>query len=132
MHIEEGRETCSTVYLNYQGMLENEQGELLVLDHPLINEWYEFSIKERIVENMYINGEPDLERRLQYIQKKVAEYEKEAMNIAYMPDFQLVKATYARERQIQNEKHFAPFSRYHGWNVISASFDYAVNGRYRQ
>ena len=45
------------VYLSYQGAMENDQGDLLVLDHPYCNEYYEYAIKQRILENMVWNGE---------------------------------------------------------------------------
>ena len=32
--------------------MENEEGDLLVLDHPYCNEYYEYALKQRILENM--------------------------------------------------------------------------------
>lgn len=126
------RSECGKVYLSYQGLLEDEQGNLLVLDHPKINIYYEYKVKYQILLNLYINGEPDLERRLQLVERKVTQYTQDAMNIAYMPDFKVIQQTYRRERQIQNEKHVAPFSRYFGIHKLSAEFDYLVNGHKRE
>ena len=44
------------VYISYQGAMENAAGELLVLDQPYCNEYYEYAIKQRILENMVFNG----------------------------------------------------------------------------
>ena len=54
------------LYISYQGALEDEEGNLLVLDHPVINEYYEYAIKLRLLENLYINGE-DVVQKLQLI-----------------------------------------------------------------
>lgn len=125
-------EQCVKVYLNYQGMLEDEDGNLLVLDHPMINEYYEFAIKERILQNLYLNGEPDIERRLHYMEGKLREARHDALQIAYMPDFSLIKSTMSIQRRKMNEIHVAPFSRYYGMQHISAFYDSMVNGRYRE
>ena len=45
------------VYLSYQGAMEDDTGDLLVLDQPYCNEYYEYAIKQRILENMVWNGE---------------------------------------------------------------------------
>jgi hypothetical protein len=45
------------VYINYQGGMEDEDGNLLVPDHDLLNEYYEYALKQRILENLYMNGE---------------------------------------------------------------------------
>ena len=43
------------VYLNYQGMMEDCDGNLLVPEHPLLNEYYEYALKQRILENLIMN-----------------------------------------------------------------------------
>lgn len=123
---------CAKVYINYQGLLENEQGELLVIDHPMINEWMEYEVKSRILENLYYNGEPDLERRLHDVRTQAAKYKQEAMNIAYMPDWKVVVQTFKKERDNMNRKYIEPFSRFQGWNQNSIFFDELVNKKYRE
>ena len=44
--------TSGKVYINYQGAMEDDEGNLLVLDHPYCNEYYEYALKQRILENM--------------------------------------------------------------------------------
>ena len=36
-----------SIFITYQGAMEDEDGNLLVLDHPMINEYYETAIKHR-------------------------------------------------------------------------------------
>lgn len=130
-YLELGRECCK-VYMNYQGLLEDKHGNLMVLDHPLINEFYEIAVKERILFNLYINGEPDLERRHKAMETKLIRAEHEAMEVAYTPDWQVVVQTYRSLRKHENEKHFAPFDRFFGPFQTSAWLDSFVNSRYRQ
>lgn len=122
---------CGTIYINYQGILEDEQGNLLAIDHPKLNQYYNYAVKERILENLYLNGEPDIERRLQLVSQKKQQYKGEAMTVAYTPDFKVMCQTFARIRQIENEKHVAPLSRYTGINSITSWMDQWVNGRFR-
>lgn len=49
---------CGTVFISYMGAMEDEEGNLLVPDHPFLNEYYEYAIKQRILENMAFEGEP--------------------------------------------------------------------------
>ena len=49
--------TNGHVYISYQGAMEDGDGNLLVLDHPYCNEYYEYALKERILENMVFAGE---------------------------------------------------------------------------
>ena len=48
----------ANIYISYQGQLEDEDGNLLVPDHDLLNEYYEYAIKARILENLIMNDEP--------------------------------------------------------------------------
>ena len=45
------------IYISYIANMVDEEGNLLVLDHDLVNEYYEFAIKERILYDLWINGE---------------------------------------------------------------------------
>jgi hypothetical protein len=65
----------------------NEEGELLIVDHPLINDYYEYSVKERIFENIMLNSDADVAQRLMYVknEKKLARID--AMNFVYMPEY---------------------------------------------
>jgi hypothetical protein len=123
---------CGTVYMNYQGVLEDDDGNLLVLDHPMINLWYEAEVSYRILRNLYINGEPDIERRLQLLDKERKEEKGQAMRIAYTPDFNLMKQTFEIFRDREYEKHFAPFSGFFGVHGLSIWFNKFFNGRYRE
>jgi hypothetical protein len=75
------------IHINYYGLLEDEDGNLLVLDHPLINDYYEYALKTRILENLYANGEDAAAQKLGYFAQKVKDSRAKAMNIVDMPEF---------------------------------------------
>ena len=107
---ENGGNGNAKVYICYLGAMEDEDGNLLVLDHPKINEYYEFALKARIFENLYLNGEPDIERRLQMMQTQLKTARAEALSIATMPDFYELKKTIEMNRRAQYHKYMHPFS----------------------
>jgi hypothetical protein len=98
------------VYICYLGAMEDADGNLMVLDHPKINEYYEWAIKARIFENIYLNGEPDMERRLQMAKTELKTARAEALSIATMPDFYEFKKTIEQNRRAMYHKYMHPFS----------------------
>lgn len=102
---------CGKIYLNYQGALQDEEGNLLVLDHLIINPYYEYSLKERILENMWIENE-DVERKMGYIREKAKEAKAQAMLVAVMPNFNELKKTWETNRKAQYYKYYTMFSSY--------------------
>jgi hypothetical protein len=97
-----------TLFISYQGALEDDKGNLLVLDHPMINEYYEYALKQRILENLYIDGE-DVERRLQLIESKLKEARRYALNIVNTPDFAEMYQLWKMNRKAQYHKYYDMF-----------------------
>lgn len=58
------------VYLCYLGNLTDENGDIEIPFHPLLNPYYEYAIKEKILEDIYLNSESDVIQKLQYISQK--------------------------------------------------------------
>lgn len=123
---------CGKVYINYQGILEDDQGNLLVLDHPKINRYYEYAIKKTIIENLYINGESDLERRLQYINDEYRKAKIDALTIANTPDLRVMKETMQIIRKNANQRFAAPVSRFYGTFANISFIDRWANGSYAE
>ena len=74
------------VYLNYQGQMEDDQGNLMVPDHDLLNEYYEYALKSRIFENLYLNGE-DVAQRMQLIEQRLKTARNQALSLVNTPNF---------------------------------------------
>jgi hypothetical protein len=58
------------VYLDYLGDLITDDGEIEIPFHPMLNPYYEYSVKEKILEDIYLNSEADILQKLQYISQK--------------------------------------------------------------
>jgi hypothetical protein len=96
------------LFISYQGALENDEGELLVVDHPMLNEYYEYAIKQRVLENLFMNGE-DVSQRLQLIEQKLRAARNYALTIVNTPDFNEMKELWEMNRRAQYAKYYDMF-----------------------
>lgn len=97
------------VYISYEGAMEDDEGNLLVLDHPLINEFYETAVKHRILENLYMNGE-SVEQKLGYMKENLRVARINALSIVNTPDFSELKAVFDMNRKAQYQKYYYMFA----------------------
>ena len=98
------------IYLNYQGMLVNRDNEVLVPDHPMLNEFYEYAMKDRIIENLIaadIPVAPRLEQRIS-VQLRIAR--NNAMSLVNMPNYTELRDMYEKNRKAQYSKYYDMFS----------------------
>lgn len=93
------------IYINYTGLMEDGEGNLVVLDHPLINEYYEYALKERILENIYINGDDTVVQKLGLIQQKLREAKTIAFNIVKMPEYSELRDIWVANRLRYKRKY---------------------------
>lgn len=102
------------LFISYQGALEDEDGNLLVLDHPLINEFYEYAIKQRLLENLYINGE-DVTQKLQLIEQRLRAARNNAMSIVNTPDFAEMYQLWKANRKAMYSRYYDMFKSQAGY-----------------
>ena len=105
------------VYLSYLGALEDENGNLLVLDHPKINMYYEAALKCRILENLYFAGE-EVEKRLERAEANLNKYKLQAHTIVNMPNFSELLSTWKQNRRLQYDRYY----NYWRTNVFEARY----------
>lgn len=98
------------VHINYMGNLEDEEGNLLVYDNPLINEFYEYALKQRILENLYLNGE-DVSQRISLIEQRLRAARNNALTITNTPDYEELKNVWETNRKAMYGKYYAMFKR---------------------
>lgn len=96
------------LFISYQGALEDENGNLLVVDHPMINEYYEYAIKQRLLENLYINGE-DVAQKLQLIEQRLRGARNNALTIVNTPDFAEMYKLWQTNRKAMYHKYYDMF-----------------------
>jgi hypothetical protein len=111
------------VYLNYQGQMEDENGNLLVPDHDLLNEYYEYALKARILENLYMNGE-DVAQRIQLIEQRLRAARNQALSLVNTPNFKEMAQMWWVNRKAMYSKYYDMFKSYDilkGYNRVPGS-----------
>ena len=97
------------LYLNYQGMLEDENCNLLVPDHPMLNEYYEYAVKQRVLENLIMNDENVTQAKIQLIEKGYRTARNYALSIVNTPNFKELQDVWRLNRKAQYAKYFDMF-----------------------
>lgn len=113
---------CGKLYINYQGILEDDDGNLLVLDHPEINMYYESAVKERILQNLYFNEGDEKSRTLWKEMQQIYKQDRQrALSIVNTPEVYEMQQTYQLMRRQKEWRYFNPFSKYYGniWGIVS-------------
>jgi hypothetical protein len=113
------------VYLNYQGAMEDEAGNLLVPDHDLINDYYEYALKQRLLENLFMNGE-DVSARLQLIEQRLKAARNQALSLVNTPNFRELEQMWWTNRRAQYSKYYDMFKSYSPNRAF-----YGINGTSR-
>ena len=99
------------VYLNYQGSLEDDNGNLMVPNHPLLNEYYEYAFKKRLLENLLMNGE-DVGQKLQYIAGELRAARNNALSMVNTPNFEEMRRLWWANRTAMYGKYYNMFKSY--------------------
>lgn len=100
------------VYLNYQGDLVDNDGSILVPDHDMINEYYEYALKKRILENLIMNDETVNQAKIQLIQDGYRTSRNYALSIVNTPNFAEMKRVWWTNRRAQYAKYYDMFKSY--------------------
>jgi hypothetical protein len=99
------------VYLNYQGELTDEHGNLMVPDHELLNDYYEYALKQRLLENLLMNGE-DVGARVQIIEQRFKIARNAALSLVNTPNFREMEELWWTNRRAQYSKYYDMFKSY--------------------
>lgn len=97
------------VFMSYQGAMEDNQGNLLVLDHPYCNEYYEYGLKQRILENMIFAGE-NVANQLSLIEQRYRVARVTALSFVNTPDFAEMRRVWDLNRRAQYHKYYDMFT----------------------
>jgi hypothetical protein len=77
----------------------------------MINEYYEYAVKQRILENLYMNGE-DVAQKMQLIEQRLKAARNNALGIVNMPNFAEMKNLWMMNRRAQYQKYYDMFKSY--------------------
>ena len=99
------------VYLNYQGSLEDDEGNLLVPDHDLLNEYYEYALKQRILENLFMEGE-NVSNKISLVEQRFRAARNNALSLVNTPNFEELKKLWWANRKAMYGKYYDMFKSY--------------------
>ena len=99
------------LYVNYQGTMEDEESNLMVLDNTYVNEYYEYALKQRLLENLYMNGE-DVVQKLNLIEQRLRAARNNALSLVNTPNFAEMYKMWEMNRKAQYNKYYDMFKSY--------------------
>lgn len=99
---------AANLYINYQSMMEDDDGNLLVMDHSLVNDYYEYALKQRILENKMLNGE-NVDKQLSLIESRFRASRNNALSFVNTPDFSEMKKVWEMNRRAMYHKYIWGF-----------------------
>jgi hypothetical protein len=83
----------------------------MVLDNPYVNEYYEYAIKQRLLENLYMNGE-DVVQKLNLIEQRLRAARNNALSLVNTPNFAEMYKMWEMNRKAQYNKYYDMFKSY--------------------
>lgn len=102
---------CGKMYISYEGALEDIDGNLMVPDHPFFNEYYEYALKDRILENLLMEGE-NVATQIQLVKAQLRAARNNALTVVNTPDFAEIRNLRDLNRKAFYGKYYAMFSSY--------------------
>jgi hypothetical protein len=100
------------LYINYEGALEDDDGNILVPDHPMLNEYYEYALKQRVLENMMMDGDSLLNPQIQLVEARLKAARNNALTIVNMPNFSEMQKLHDTVRKAYYSRYYDMFKSY--------------------
>ena len=82
------------VYISYLSDMVDEDGNVLLLDHPLTTEYYEYAVKKQLLENFMLNNDADVSQKLAYIKNELREARIRSLNFVTTPEYSEINKMY--------------------------------------
>jgi len=98
----------ASVFINYQSLMEDDEGNLLVMDHPMINEYYEYAIKQRILEDLFMSDE-SVSNKLSLVENRLRVSRNNALSMINTPDFKELKKVWEMNRVSMYYRYYDMF-----------------------
>lgn len=100
------------VYINYQGDMVDEDGNLIVPDHPMINEYYEYALKKKILESLLMDN-VNVATQYQIVNAELRTARNYALTIVNTPNFSEMQKMWAANRKAMYSKYYDMFKSYY-------------------
>jgi len=100
------------VYLNYVGTMEDEDEDLLIIDHPLVEPYYEGELTRTILKSIVYNKDGAVAELYQDAKIEAARAKIDAMHFTAMPGYDEIRDLYQSQRVRLYKKYFLPILGY--------------------
>lgn len=101
-----------TMYLSYEGMMEDDDGNLLVMDHDLINFYYEYYLKSKVIENAEARNYPVNPKLEQRVEAHLRTHRISAESIVNTFEFTEIVKAHKAMRKAFYMKYYKMFTSY--------------------
>jgi hypothetical protein len=81
----------------------------------MINEYYEYAVKQRILENLMMNDDTTAANKLQIVEQRLRAARNNALSIVNTPNFSEMKQLWEMNIKAQYSKYYDMFKSY-PWN----------------
>ncbi len=98
------------VYINYLADMIDEDGNLLLLDHPLVRDYYEYAVKKYLIEMWLINNDADVTEKWKLVKAELYESRLRALNFINTVEYSQIKGSYEANRNRFYNRHMKIFS----------------------
>ena len=93
------------LYLMYHADLVDDDGNTLIPFHPMITNWYEWCVKEKILIDMMFNSDSDVANKLKFAQSEKIKAYTDAFDFTFTPE-------YTELQDIQKRKEMNMWKQY--------------------
>jgi len=100
------------VYINYQGDMVDDDGNLIVPDHPMINEYYEYALKKKILESLLMDN-VNVATQYQIVNAELRTARNYALTIVNTPNFSEMQRMWAANRKAMYSRYYDMFKSYY-------------------
>lgn len=97
------------IYLRYITTMSDSEGRLLTLDHDLVNDFYEWACKLKILQNLHFNNDDDVERKIAMAKLEFRSARNQALGVVNTPEYMEVVNTLVENRRKFYRRYERPF-----------------------
>ncbi len=95
------------LYFRYLSSMEDDDGNIIIPFHPLITTWYEWCVKEKILQDLLFNSDdPDVITKLKLAQQEKSKFWLDAWNFQLEPGYKEVQQYQAQKEANYYAKYF--------------------------
>ncbi len=97
------------IYIKYITNMSNEDGNLLVLDHPMVNAYYEWACKKQILINLLFNNDDDVVNKIKFAQFEYDKARAVAKGFVNTEEYDEIMRVLQDNRRRFHHKYVRPF-----------------------